>query len=48
MILVVRCVLSIALLYGAYLETGPFTVTCLGLIMLAIEIISYAYKPSSP
>lgn len=35
---IIRVLLALALLYGVYRETGIFTVLCLFLIFLAIEL----------
>lgn len=41
---IIRVILSLALLYGVYLETGIFTVLCLFLIFLAIEAPGWQAK----
>lgn len=41
---VARVVLSLALLYGVYTETGPWTTLALGLGMFATELLSFALR----
>ena len=39
--IVIRCILTLALLYGAYTETGIWTTLSLLLIFLNFEIVAY-------
>ncbi len=41
MINYIRWVLSVALLYGVYTETGPWTTLALAFVMLSFEINAY-------
>lgn len=40
-ILTIRIVLTLALIYGVYLETGWATAVSLGLLWIAVEVVSF-------
>ena len=44
-VFIIRWVLSIALIYGAYAETGKWTALCLLLIFISIEMLTYLREP---
>ena len=43
--MIIRLILTLALLYGVYTETGIWTTIALALIALSLEILSLSQEP---